>query len=393
MNPFGRVRPDTATPVAPTETHATTSADVVGSVEKPAKSDATASSDRTTGGNTGGFDQSLHALGGLGRGNRRDDSGGRGGLTGGNTGGYGNTIGSSRDDRQGKCSIGTKGSDQAAGGNTGRLGEASDSIGTEPWKPSSGPGHSDARVRPERTRLAPMTEPKRRLAADCERRSRRNHLMKRIARVMSIAVVLNLVVMSTGIARPDLWMGGEAAGAAYAAPNRPGVKAEPKKAESHADSGKAEPKKSDRQIAETVKASPTTVGAVRREVEPTVQSGQLRVGKDGKARKQPARKPAHEPRRPAQKKREIIVERKALVHALIILDRGFAETLAKFFQNYPDQLDAFFADLTIFLDDGNDDPDASAAAMKAKFAEADAAAAGDPTDPGPTPESLRRGEP
>jgi len=156
---------------------------------------------------------------------------------------------------------------------------------------------------------------------------------------------------------------------------------------------KAAPEKSDRQIAETVKASPTTVGAVRREVEPTVQSGQLRVGKDGKARKQPARKPAHEPRRPAQKKREIIVERKALVHALIILDRGFAETLAKFFQNYPDQLDAFFADLTIFLDDWNDDPDASAAAMKAKFAEADAAAAGDPTDPGPTPESLRRGEP
>jgi ParB-like nuclease domain len=53
---------------------------------------------------------------------------------------------------------------------------------------------------------------------------------------------------------------------------------------------KADPSKSDRQIAETVKASPTTVGTVRREVEPTVQSGQLRVGKDGKARKQPARK-------------------------------------------------------------------------------------------------------
>jgi hypothetical protein len=53
---------------------------------------------------------------------------------------------------------------------------------------------------------------------------------------------------------------------------------------------KATPEKSDRQIAETVKASPTTVGTVRREVEPTVQSGQLRVGKDGKARKQPARK-------------------------------------------------------------------------------------------------------
>jgi hypothetical protein len=53
---------------------------------------------------------------------------------------------------------------------------------------------------------------------------------------------------------------------------------------------KATPEKSDRQIAETVKASPTTVGVVRREVEPTVQSGQLRVGKDGKARKPPVRK-------------------------------------------------------------------------------------------------------
>jgi hypothetical protein len=52
---------------------------------------------------------------------------------------------------------------------------------------------------------------------------------------------------------------------------------------------KATPEKSDRQIAETVKASPTTVGTVRREVvSPTVQSGQLppeRIGKDGKVRK------------------------------------------------------------------------------------------------------------
>ena len=51
---------------------------------------------------------------------------------------------------------------------------------------------------------------------------------------------------------------------------------------------KADPSKSDRQIAETVKASPTTVGTVRREIEPTVQSGQSppkRVGKDGIARK------------------------------------------------------------------------------------------------------------
>jgi hypothetical protein len=55
---------------------------------------------------------------------------------------------------------------------------------------------------------------------------------------------------------------------------------------------KAQPEKSDRQIAEMTKSSPTTVGAVRRETETesTVQSGQLppkRIGKDGKARKPP----------------------------------------------------------------------------------------------------------
>jgi ParB-like chromosome segregation protein Spo0J len=56
---------------------------------------------------------------------------------------------------------------------------------------------------------------------------------------------------------------------------------------------KAKPEKSDRQIAETVKASPTTVGKIRGEMESTVQSGQLpekRIGKDGKARKKPAKK-------------------------------------------------------------------------------------------------------
>jgi hypothetical protein len=59
-----------------------------------------------------------------------------------------------------------------------------------------------------------------------------------------------------------------------------------------ADLIKAAPEKSDRQIAAAAKASPTTVGAVRTKLEPTVQPGQLakRVGKDGKARKLPARK-------------------------------------------------------------------------------------------------------
>jgi ParB-like chromosome segregation protein Spo0J len=57
---------------------------------------------------------------------------------------------------------------------------------------------------------------------------------------------------------------------------------------------KATPEKSNRQIAETVKASHATVGAVRAEMQSTGQIDQLTktVGKDGKARKQPARKPA-----------------------------------------------------------------------------------------------------
>src|SRR5262245_35836200 len=76
-----------------------------------------------------------------------------------------------------------------------------------------------------------------------------------------------------------------------------------KKRELIAELLKAQPEKSDRQIAEAVKASPTTVGTVRAEMESTVQSGQLpppkRVGKDGKSRKQPAkRKPT--PPKPAK---------------------------------------------------------------------------------------------
>jgi len=52
---------------------------------------------------------------------------------------------------------------------------------------------------------------------------------------------------------------------------------------------KATPDKSNRQIAETVKASHVTVGAVRAELQSTGQIDQLTktVGKDGKARKQP----------------------------------------------------------------------------------------------------------
>jgi predicted RNase H-like nuclease (RuvC/YqgF family) len=56
---------------------------------------------------------------------------------------------------------------------------------------------------------------------------------------------------------------------------------------------KAQPEKSNRQIAKQAKVDDKTVGAVRRELESTAEIPQLEktVGADGKARKQPAKKP------------------------------------------------------------------------------------------------------
>jgi hypothetical protein len=54
---------------------------------------------------------------------------------------------------------------------------------------------------------------------------------------------------------------------------------------------KATPDKSDRQIAETVKASPTTVGAVRTEMEAKGDVSKLDTRTDRRGRKQPRRKP------------------------------------------------------------------------------------------------------
>src|SRR5262245_4189990 len=53
---------------------------------------------------------------------------------------------------------------------------------------------------------------------------------------------------------------------------------------------KATPEKSDRQIAETVKASPTTVGTVRTKMEATGEVSKLDTRTDAKGVKQPARK-------------------------------------------------------------------------------------------------------
>jgi hypothetical protein len=53
---------------------------------------------------------------------------------------------------------------------------------------------------------------------------------------------------------------------------------------------KATPEKSDRQIAETVKASPTTVGTVRTKMEAKGDVSKLDTRRDSKGRKQPAKK-------------------------------------------------------------------------------------------------------
>jgi hypothetical protein len=94
---------------------------------------------------------------------------------------------------------------------------------------------------------------------------------------------------------------------------------------------KADPAKSDRQIAAAVKASPTYVGKVRS----TVHGGQLpekRVGKDGKARKQPAKKKAVE-RKPSQRQLEAEqrreeIRRKADLVATILMERLDRDDLA-----------------------------------------------------------------
>jgi hypothetical protein len=77
---------------------------------------------------------------------------------------------------------------------------------------------------------------------------------------------------------------------------------------------KRQPDRSDRSVAKETKLSPSTVGEVRKEVEGTVQTGQLetepaakRVGRDGKARKQP--KKATQPKGQAEKIRALLDEK------------------------------------------------------------------------------------
>ena len=70
---------------------------------------------------------------------------------------------------------------------------------------------------------------------------------------------------------------------------------------------KAKPEQSNRQIAKQVKADDKTVAKIRRKMESTAEIPQLEktVGADGKARKQPAHKPASNvpPKRPSKRSR------------------------------------------------------------------------------------------
>ena len=80
---------------------------------------------------------------------------------------------------------------------------------------------------------------------------------------------------------------------------------------------KATPEKSDRQIAETVKASPTTVGTVRAEMEATGDVSKLDTRTDSKGRKQPARKTTTKPPPVSE---EVLQQRAAAaerIHALM----------------------------------------------------------------------------
>src|SRR5262249_34731084 len=63
---------------------------------------------------------------------------------------------------------------------------------------------------------------------------------------------------------------------------------------------KATPEKSDRQIADTVKASPTTVGTVRAKMEDKGEVSKLDTRTDAKGVKQPAKKPSAKPPSPPQ---------------------------------------------------------------------------------------------
>jgi hypothetical protein len=157
---------------------------------------------------------------------------------------------------------------------------------------------------------------------------------------------------------------------------------------------KAQPEKSDRQIAGTIKASPTTVGTVRAKMEATGDVSKLDTRTDKRGRKQPAKK--SEQPKPSPEKKPIKADPRIIApevadrvgrfaHDLITADRILARELATIIM-LPGVRERLSADLTNGLAITENDAETSAKARKAEFAALD-----DGTDAGPFPDRLRRG--
>jgi hypothetical protein len=153
---------------------------------------------------------------------------------------------------------------------------------------------------------------------------------------------------------------------------------------------KATPEKSDRQIAETVKASPTTVGTVRAEMEAKGDVSKLDTRRDSKGRQQPAKKATAERNRKARERRagaraqkredelkaheaeEAKAAAKAAQLAADLMKANLAQRVLAWLRWQEGNLILLQDALNDLLDAYNDPtPEVSAAAMKAKFAAAD----------------------
>jgi len=168
---------------------------------------------------------------------------------------------------------------------------------------------------------------------------------------------------------------------------------------------KAQPEKSNRQVAKTVKASPTTVGTVRTEMETKGEVSKLDTRTDANGIKQPARK------RPTDKRRERIgkldsaaraaaaqkeqkrrraadwekwdetatAEAGALATKLIALDRDIAIALNRFLQEGGESrfMEALDEALRPTSEGNGLDPGQAAEKRKQEFAAMDAAAPAD----------------
>jgi hypothetical protein len=164
---------------------------------------------------------------------------------------------------------------------------------------------------------------------------------------------------------------------------------------------KATPEKSDRQIAKAVKASPTTVGTVRAKMEGKGEVSKLDTRTDAKGVKQPAKKATAERNRKARERRagaraqkrenelkaheaeEAKAAAKAAQLAADLMKANLAQRVLaclRWQEGNPLLLQDALSDLLNIYNDPT--PEASAAAMKAKFV-----AAGDGPD---IPACLRR---